>query len=143
MDQERREQDKRMEKFMMMQDKKFQEEMKRISVDTGMMMAKYIADTRETIREESQKVSRQLAQNALDLEGIRKRMYTMDMDLQATGEVAASTSGYLAQVTSDYKKPDTVDYEPIISPDATQVTPIVNRTTRPTGSPPFGEARPR
>ena len=96
MDQERREQDKRMEKFMMMQDKKFQEEMKRISVDTGMMMAKYIADTRETIREESQKVSRQLAQNALDLEGIRKRMYTMDMDLQATGEVAASTSGYLA-----------------------------------------------
>ena len=67
----------------------------------------------------------------------------MDMDLQATGEVAASTSGYLAQVTSDYKKPDTLDYEPIISPDATQITPNLDRMTRPTESPPFGEARPR
>ena len=141
LDQERREQDERMEKYIVLQNQQLQEAMKRISVDTGMMVAKYVANTNETIKHETQKVSQQVAQTVLDLEGIKHRIYTMDMDLRATGEVAASATDYLARATNDYKSPDSVEYEPI-TPDTGQDRRKDNKNDIYIRSPPLGEARP-
>ena len=138
---ERKSQDERFERLIMMQSARTQEDIKRISLESSAVLAKYTAETRATIKNETQKVSRQVAQTALDLDGIKHKLNTIDMDLQATGEVAASASGYLARATNDYKAPESVEYETIVSPEATPSRSRVNNNTTTTESPLFGGAQ--
>ena len=113
------------------------------SMERTTIITKYMADTRATIESETQKVFRQVAQTALDVDGIKNKLHTIDMDLQATGEVAYTTSQYLSKATDDYKVPDTVEYETIVTPEP---TPSKKRTINDNGikkRPPFGEAQKR
>ena len=124
---ERSEQDKRIERLIMM--------------NTERMLATYMASTKSIIETEIQKVSIQVAQTTLDLDGIKSRLQTIDMDQQVTGEVAASVSDYLARETKNYKVPDSVDYEAIVTPSATPAKPNNDNNILIPGSPPFGEAQ--
>ena len=136
-------QDKRFERLILLQSARASEDIKKISMNTNMMIAKYHADTRATVESEAQKVFRQVAQTALDVDGIKNKLHTLDMDLQATGEVAYTTSQYLSKATEDYKAPDTVEYETIVSPEP---TPSKKRTIDDNEiekRPPFGEAQKR
>ena len=45
--------------------------MRRISLETNMMITKYMSNTKITIETETQKISQQVAQTALDLVGIK------------------------------------------------------------------------
>ena len=136
---ERKEQDKRFE-MMMTQNARAQKEMRRISLETNKMITKHMSNTKITIETETQKVSQQIAQTALDLVEIKCRLHTMDMDLQATREVAASASRYLAWATADYKTPDSVEIELIISPEVTPSKASNKNNNINERSPPFGEA---
>ena len=118
---ERVEQDKRFESLIMLQGARASEVIKRISMDTNMMIAKCMSDTNTKIESETQKVFRQVAQTALDVDGIKNKLNTLDMDLQAT------------------------EYEAIISPETTPYKTWANNDNKNVNnenmeSPPFGEA---
>ena len=52
----------------------------------------------------------------VDVKGLQTRIVLMEDDLKTTSEVAALTSDYLDKATQDYKRPEGVEYENIITP---------------------------
>ena len=75
-------------------------------------------------RQEAEKLMSQFAQTVMDVKGLQCKVLSTDEDLKATSEVAASTSEYLDKANQDYKMPERVDYENVITPSNTPVRQI-------------------
>ena len=98
---ERTEQDKRLEYLMRMHNEAAREDRNRATQETNRIMAQYFENTKATIENESNKISRQFSQTVLDMEGINYMIQTIDMDLQVTSKASASVADYLTAVTQD------------------------------------------
>ena len=71
--------------------------------------------TKQSSVTEPQQITAEFTQTIMDVKGLATRVQRMDKDLQATSEVAATTSGYLDKATEDYKKPNSVEYKTIMT----------------------------
>ena len=95
---------------------------------------------KDVFQNEAGKLTNQFAQTALDVRGLQNMVLTMDAHLNATSEVAASTSDYLDRVAADYSRPENVDYENVVTPTSTPAKIEQQTIKDKTGSPLLGVA---